>query len=74
MEALLFGQFIQLDWSVAVQVVLLGVIGGVIEEWRRNLGVEVTVRQLEPQAFLYSLNQEKNDIFETGWEAEAVQT
>jgi len=27
-----------------------GVIGGVIEEWRRNLGVEVTVRQLEPEA------------------------
>ena len=32
-----------------------GVIGGVIEEWRRNLGVEVTVRQLEPEAFLYAL-------------------
>ena len=26
-----------------------GMIGGVIEEWQRNLGVEVTVRQLEPR-------------------------
>jgi oligopeptide transport system substrate-binding protein len=47
-----------------------GLIGGVIEEWRRNLGVEVTVRQLEPQFFLYALKQEKNNLFDSGWIAD----
>lgn len=47
-----------------------GLIGGAIEDWRRNLGVEVTVRQLEPDAFLYSLNQEKDQIFDSGWIAD----
>ena len=47
-----------------------GVIGGIIEEWRRNLGVEVTVRQLEPEEFLYTLNQEKNELFDEGWIAD----
>ncbi len=47
-----------------------GIIGGVIEEWRRNLGVEVTVRQLEPEAFLYSLQQEKDQLYDNGWIAD----
>jgi len=47
-----------------------GLLGGIIEEWRRNLGVEVTVRQLEPEAFLYALNQEKNELFDNGWIAD----
>jgi len=42
----------------------------VIEEWRRNLGVEVTVRQLEPQRFLYQLKQEKDEMFLIGWIAD----
>jgi len=47
-----------------------GLLGGVIAGWRENLGVEVTVRQLEPQNFLYSLNQEKNNLFDQGWIAD----
>ncbi len=47
-----------------------GVVGGVIEEWRRNLGVEVTVRQLEPEIFLYRINQEKDQLFLNGWIAD----
>jgi len=42
----------------------------VIEEWRRNLGVEVKVRQLEPQRFLYHLKQEKDEMFIIGWIAD----
>ena len=45
-------------------------IGGVIEEWQRNLGVQVTVRQLEPQNFLYALQQEKDNLFDSGWIAD----
>jgi oligopeptide transport system substrate-binding protein len=47
-----------------------GTLGGLISDWRTNLGVEVGVRQLEPSAFLYSLNQEKNQIFDGGWIAD----
>ncbi len=47
-----------------------GVNGGVIEEWRRNLGVAVTVRQLELEPFLYALKQEKNELFDSGWIAD----
>ncbi len=42
----------------------------VVYEWRVNLGVEVTVRQLEPERYLYSLNQEKDEMFYSGWLAD----
>ena len=47
-----------------------GILGGVIEEWRHNLGVEVTVRQLESQTFLYGPNEEKDQLFDAGWVAD----
>ncbi len=47
-----------------------GLLGGVIEEWRRNLGVEVTVRQLESSAFFYALREEKDNLFDLGWIAD----
>jgi oligopeptide transport system substrate-binding protein len=47
-----------------------GVLGGFIEAWRNNLGVEVSVRQLEPPAFLYSINQEKDQLFDDAWIAD----
>jgi len=42
----------------------------IIYEWRNNLGVEVRVRQLEPQRFLYHLKQEKDEMFYIGWVAD----
>jgi oligopeptide transport system substrate-binding protein len=42
----------------------------IIQEWRTNLGVEVTVRQMEPQRFLYHLKQEKDEMFYIGWVAD----
>jgi len=42
----------------------------IIQEWRTNLGVEVKVRQLEPERFLYYLKQEKDEMFYTGWIAD----
>ena len=45
-------------------------LGAIIQEWRQNLGVEVSVRQLEPEDFLYNLKQEKDDIFMLGWVAD----
>ncbi len=42
----------------------------IIQEWRQNLGVEVKVRQLEPQRFLYQLKQEKDEMYYMGWVAD----
>ncbi len=47
-----------------------GELGGIIDQWQRNLGVTVSVRQMEPQAFFYSLPQEKNNLFDFGWIAD----
>jgi len=45
-------------------------LGAVIQEWQQNLGVEISVRQLEPEIFLYNLKQEKNEMFTAGWIAD----
>lgn len=42
----------------------------IVHEWRQNLGVEVTVRQLEPEQFLYNLKQEKDEMYHLGWVAD----
>jgi oligopeptide transport system substrate-binding protein len=42
----------------------------VINEWQVNLGVEVTVRQLEPDEFLYYISEEKDGMFLWGWSAD----
>jgi len=42
----------------------------IIHEWRQNLGVEVTVRQLEPAPFLYHLKEEKDEMYLLGWVAD----
>ncbi|MBI2980313.1 MAG: peptide ABC transporter substrate-binding protein [Chloroflexi bacterium] len=41
-----------------------------VYQWRQNLGVEVKVRQLEPQRFIYSLKEEKDEMFDMGWIAD----
>ncbi len=45
-------------------------IEALVHEWRQNLGVEVKVRQLEPQRFLYHLKQEKDEVYYMGWIAD----
>jgi len=47
-----------------------GYLGAIIEEWRRNLGVEVSVRQLDPEDFLYNMRREKDEMFVSGWVAD----
>ena len=42
----------------------------IVYQWRENLGVEVTVRQLEPERFLYNLKEEKDEMFYIGWIAD----
>ncbi len=47
-----------------------GELEAIIHQWRINLGVEVEVRQLEPEEFLYNLMQEKDNMFFWGWNAD----
>ncbi|MEW6141602.1 MAG: peptide ABC transporter substrate-binding protein [Chloroflexota bacterium] len=47
-------------------------IGALVQQWRQNLGVEVKVRQLEPEVFFQPdvLMREKNEMYVTGWIAD----
>jgi oligopeptide transport system substrate-binding protein len=45
-------------------------LGAIIQEWQQNLGVEISVRQLETEKFLYNLKQEKDEMFILGWVAD----
>jgi oligopeptide transport system substrate-binding protein len=45
-------------------------VGALVQEWRQNLGVEVVVRQLEPETYFYLIKEEKDEMFDTGWIAD----
>jgi oligopeptide transport system substrate-binding protein len=45
-------------------------VESLVYQWRENLGVEVTVRQLDPEEFLYNLDEERDQMFYTGWIAD----
>ncbi|MCX6003601.1 MAG: peptide ABC transporter substrate-binding protein [Chloroflexi bacterium] len=42
----------------------------IVNEWRQNLGVEVTVRQIDPERFLYHMEDELDEMYDTGWIAD----
>ncbi len=42
----------------------------IIEQWKTNLGVELEVRQLEPERYIYNLSEEKDSLFDIGWIAD----
>ena len=46
------------------------VLEAAVTQWRENLGVEVTVRVLDPDYFVYNLREEKDEIFDMGWIAD----
>ncbi len=41
-----------------------------IAELRQNLGVEIMVRQLEPERFIYNLKDELDEMYDMGWIAD----
>ncbi len=45
-------------------------LGAIIQDWKQNLGVTVTVRLLEPSAFHYNLQQEVDEMYALGWIAD----
>jgi len=45
-------------------------LSAIIAQWRENLGVEVEIRMLEPERYLYHLKEEKDQMYEMGWIAD----
>ena len=41
-----------------------------IEMWRENLGVEVQIRQLEPEIYFQVIKEEKDELYVSGWVAD----
>ena len=41
-----------------------------VDMWQRNLGVDVKIRQLEPEKYPYLITQEKDELFTLGWGAD----
>lgn len=42
----------------------------IVYQWHQNLGVEITVRQIDPNEYYYNLMAEKDDLFYFGWVAD----
>ncbi|MFC2070535.1 peptide ABC transporter substrate-binding protein [Chloroflexota bacterium] len=47
-----------------------GDLEAILHQWQQNLGVQIEVRQLEPERFLYHLKEEKDDMYDMGWIAD----
>ncbi len=45
-------------------------LGAIIQDWRKNLGVDVSVRQLEADDFIYNVKEERDEMFMLGWVAD----
>jgi oligopeptide transport system substrate-binding protein len=45
-------------------------LGAIIQDWKHNLGANVTVRLLEPSAFHYNLQEEVDEMYALGWIAD----
>lgn len=41
-----------------------------VEMWRANLGVEVSVRQLPPDVYYYRLREDVDNMYDFGWVAD----
>jgi len=45
-------------------------LGAIIYEWKNNLGAKVKVRQLDPEIFMYNLEEEVDNLYLQGWIAD----
>jgi oligopeptide transport system substrate-binding protein len=42
----------------------------IVFQWKQNLGVEVNIRQLEPERFFYNTKSEIDQMYDIGWSAD----
>jgi len=45
-------------------------LGAIIQDWKNNLGADVSIRLLEPDQFHYNLQQEADEMYVLGWVAD----
>jgi oligopeptide transport system substrate-binding protein len=45
-------------------------LGAIIQDWKKNLGADVSIRLLEPGPFHYNLKQEADEMYVLGWVAD----
>ncbi len=45
-------------------------VGAMVTDWQQTLGVQVTIRQLEPETFPYQIKNELDNMFFSGWIAD----
>jgi oligopeptide transport system substrate-binding protein len=45
-------------------------LAAIIQEWKMNLGVQVSVRQLDPETYSYIIKEERDEMVFTGWVAD----
>jgi oligopeptide transport system substrate-binding protein len=46
------------------------ILEAIMYQWQQDLGVEIEVRQLDSSAYIYRLEEEKDNIFHFGWVAD----
>ena len=42
----------------------------IIGMWQQYLGANVSIRQIEPEAYIYTLKEEKDELYDIGWVAD----
>ena len=42
----------------------------IVYQWKENLGVDVKIRQLEPERLIYNMKAEINEMYDMGWVAD----
>jgi oligopeptide transport system substrate-binding protein len=45
-------------------------LGAILQDWKKNLGADVSIRLLEPGPFHYNLRQEADEMYVLGWVAD----
>ena len=46
------------------------VLQAVVYQWKQVLGVDVKIREIEPEQYFYDLKTEKDQLFDMGWSAD----
>lgn len=45
-------------------------LSAIIQQWRQNLGVDIQVRELDPEVFFYKAKEVVDNIYDFGWVAD----
>ncbi len=46
------------------------IIEAIVSMWQQHLGIDISIRQMEPDTYTYNLKKEKDELFDIGWVAD----